>query len=388
MSYRGVVWTLAAISVSLLSAAELLVLVRYAHGHPPGSSMWLIGLEVLCTWVTVGVVLALRVPQNRIGLLVLVLSCFGGVQIAGWSVATAAGPAASTAMDVGAALSAAAQVCGVAGWMMVLPQLLPTGRPLSRRWAVGVWLAALGVLVTAVAQATTNAGVRQTLAAARTPWPVPAAVGTALSAVGGLLLVTGGVSGIVTLFLRWRRSAADTRQQLKWIVVAAALVAVLFVGQALLPSSLPAWGGDLLWCVIGASFPVAIAIAVLRYRLYDIDRLISRTLGYAVVTGLLIAVYLAVVTVTTRLIPSSTSFGVAASTLAAAASFAPLRRRVQRRVDHRFNRTRYDASRAVDRFAGQLRHQVDLVKVQADLINVTAATVAPAFASIWMQPPT
>jgi hypothetical protein len=164
-------------------------------------------------------------------------------------------------------------------------------------------------------------------------------------------------------------------------------VLVLYVGQAVEPGSVPAWAGDMLWFVIGAAFPVGIAVAVLRYRLYDIDRVISRTLGYAMVTGLLVAVYLGVVTVTTRVIPLSTSFGVAASTLTVAALFTPLRRRVQRRVDHRFNRSRYDAGRAVDRFATQLRQSVDLGHVQADLLAVTATTLAPAFASIWLQSP-
>jgi hypothetical protein len=135
-----------------------------------------------------------------------------------------------------------------------------------------------------------------------------------------------------------------------------------------------------------AALPVCIGVAILKYRLYEIDRLISRTLSYAVVTGLLIAVYVGMVALTTRALPLSSSVGVAASTLAAVALFTPLRRRVQRIVDRRFNRTRYDAEATVAAFTARLRDSVDLDTVRADLVDVVNRAVEAAHVSVWIRP--
>jgi hypothetical protein len=134
------------------------------------------------------------------------------------------------------------------------------------------------------------------------------------------------------------------------------------------------------------SVPVAIAVAVLRYRLWDLDRLISRTVTYAVVTGLLVLPYLAIVAATPRLVAGSGSLAVAAATLAAAAAFQPLRRRVQDLVDRRFNRRRYDAARTVDAFAARLRDQIDLDALNAELLSVVDQTMQPTRASLWLRP--
>jgi hypothetical protein len=129
---------------------------------------------------------------------------------------------------------------------------------------------------------------------------------------------------------------------------------------------------------------VAVFVAVVRYRLYDIDRVISRTLSYALVTGVLVGCYVGVVALATRLLPFSSSVGVAASTLAVAALFQPVRRRVQAGVDRRFNRARYDAARVVDSFADRLRDEVEPDLVRADLLSVTARAVAPTTVSLWV----
>jgi len=128
------------------------------------------------------------------------------------------------------------------------------------------------------------------------------------------------------------------------------------------------------------------AVAVLRYRLYDIDRLISRTLSYGVVTAVLLGVYVTVVTASTRLLPDGSSLAVAGSTLAAAALFQPLRRRVQTVVDSRFNRTRYDADRTVEVFTRRLREEVELDAVRADLLGVVHETLKPTTAGLWLRP--
>jgi hypothetical protein len=133
--------------------------------------------------------------------------------------------------------------------------------------------------------------------------------------------------------------------------------------------------------------PLGVAVAVLRYRLWDLDRLVSRTVTYAVVTGLLVVPYLLILPAATRLAGSSGSLAVAAATLAAAAVFQPLRRRVQDLVDRRFNRRRYDAARTVAGFATRLREQVDLDALAAELLAVVDQTMQPTQASLWLRPP-
>ena len=134
------------------------------------------------------------------------------------------------------------------------------------------------------------------------------------------------------------------------------------------------------------ALPIGIGVGILKYRLYAIDRLISRTLSYAIITGLLVSVFAGIVLLMTRVLPFSSPVGVAASTLAAAALFNPLRRRVQRLVDRRFNRARYDAQSAVAGFSGRLRDAVDLDTISGELLDVVGQTIAPAHASIWIKP--
>jgi hypothetical protein len=135
-----------------------------------------------------------------------------------------------------------------------------------------------------------------------------------------------------------------------------------------------------------AGIPVACAVAVLRYRLYEIDKIISRTLAYAIVTGLLVGVYAGLVLLATRVLPVDGSVAVAASTLAAAALFAPLRSRVQRLVDRRFNRTRYDADQTLTAFAARLKDAVDQDAVRADLLRVVQRSLEPTHAAVWLKP--
>jgi hypothetical protein len=135
------------------------------------------------------------------------------------------------------------------------------------------------------------------------------------------------------------------------------------------------------------SLPLAIAVAVLRYRLWELDRLVSRTVTYAAVTALVLIPYLLVLPAATRLAGNSGSLAVAAATLAAAAAFQPLRRRVQQAVDRRFNRRRYDAARTLEAFAARLRDQVDLGALHGELLGVVDQTMQPTHASLWLRPP-
>ncbi len=187
------------------------------------------------------------------------------------------------------------------------------------------------------------------------------------------------VGSIARQVVSWRRSAGERRQQLKWLLSGAVVFAVLGVPSLGVTSSL--------WKVMTLGFaalPVAIGIGILKYRLYEIDRIISRTLGYAIVTGLLIGVYAGLVLLATRVLAVHGAITVAAATLAAAALFTPLRRRVQRIVDRRFNRARYDADQTVAAFAARLQGAVDLDTVGTDLTGVVHAALEPAHVSVWI----
>jgi hypothetical protein len=189
--------------------------------------------------------------------------------------------------------------------------------------------------------------------------------------------------------LSWRRASGERRQQLKWLASGAAVTIGSAAVGLLLSSTAPSsqageWVINLAWFGL-AALPVSMGVAILRYRLYEIDRIISRTLAYAAVTGLLVAVYAGLVLLSTRVLSLSSSVAVAASTLAAAAAFSPLRRRVQHVVDRRFNRARDDADLTVAAFAARLKDEVDLDSVRADLAAMVTRTLEPAHLSVWLR---
>jgi hypothetical protein len=272
--------------------------------------------------------------------------------------------------------------------------LFPDGR-LTRRWKWVLWVYLVLVVVATVGFAANEVG---TLAGQHIQvdlngtYSGPAASTT--GAVGGVLAYGGAGLLLVPLFwpvfaarqaLSWRRSTGERRQQLKWLTSGAVLALAGLALIAFGPSPDQASGRvsrDLAFLALVA-LPLSIAVGILKYHLYDIDRLISRTLAYTLVTGLLIGVYAGIVTLATRVLPFSSPVGVAASTLTVAALFNPLRRRVQRIVDRRFNRARYDAETVVAAFAARLKDAVDRDLVRDDLAGVVRQTLEPAHVSVW-----
>jgi hypothetical protein len=191
---------------------------------------------------------------------------------------------------------------------------------------------------------------------------------------------------LVSQVSSWRRSSGERRQQLKWVMAGAA---VCLVGLG--PASLLG-GAAGLWGVVGTvgtvcilALPVSMGVAILKYRLYDIDRIISRTLAYAILTGLLVGVYAGLVLLATQVLGFHGTVAVAAATLAAAALFSPLRRWVQRAVDRRFNRARYDADQTVAAFAAGLKEAVDLDSIRHDLAGTVHQALEPAHVSVWVS---
>ncbi|HSO55379.1 MAG TPA: hypothetical protein VL330_22175 [Actinomycetes bacterium] len=208
---------------------------------------------------------------------------------------------------------------------------------------------------------------------------------------GAVVLLTVPVA-CGSLVVRFRRARGLERQQLRWLAFAAGLAsvgAVLVLAGTSLPTSpslteaLITWGAGV--CLV--LLPLAIGAAILRYRLYDLDRIISRTLAYGLLTLLLGLAYAAVVLGLGRLLPEGSSLVVAAATLAVAAIFQPVRRRVQALVDRRFNRRRHDAARTIADFSARLRDQVDLGTLTGELLAVVDQTMQPASASLWLRPP-
>jgi hypothetical protein len=197
------------------------------------------------------------------------------------------------------------------------------------------------------------------------------------------VLVACWLASIASQALSYRRSSGIRRQQLKWLLAGSA-VTPAGLGLAVLLRGFP-WA-NAIGVIAFLALPVSIGVAVLRYRLFDIDRIVSRTLAYAIVTGLLVGVYAGLVLLTTEVFGFHTPVAVAASTLAAAALFSPVRRRVQRLVDRRFNRARYDAETTVAAFADRLKDAVNLDAARDDLAQTVHQALEPAHLSVWVSP--
>jgi hypothetical protein len=265
--------------------------------------------------------------------------------------------------------------------------LLPDGRLRSRRWRVVVAASVTGVAMTLLAGSLVP-GPLDNLPVADNPFGLAGPAGTVagvLAVIGVLLHTVSLPVAAVCVLLQFRASSGVERQQMRWVAAGAAggvagLLLAVPGGLGLLPNATSSVVFPALLCS-----PVAIAVAVLRYRLWDLDRLVSRTVTYALVTGLLVLPYLLILPAATRLAGDAGSLVVAAATLAAVAVFAPLRRRVQKRVDRRFNRRRYDAAGTVEAFAARLREQVDLGALSAELLAVVHQTMQPTHASLWLH---
>jgi hypothetical protein len=202
------------------------------------------------------------------------------------------------------------------------------------------------------------------------------------------LLVVCWAGSIAGQAASYRRSYGERRQQLKWLLAGTAIVGVsipLAVWLSGRHGVLVGLAAGIAGAFGQLAIPVCMGVAILKYRLFDIDRLVSRTIGYAIVTGLLVGTYAGIVLLTTHVLKVHVPVAVAGSTLAMAALFNPVRRRVQRAVDRRFNRTRYDADQTVAAFATRLKDAVDLDGVRDDLAGVVNQALEPAHVSVWIS---
>ena len=327
-----------------------------------------------------GFVLASRRPRNPIGWLNLAAALTLGLRSFADQYEQRALVAAPGSLPAGLwALWVSTWIWPISLAMLAFLFLLfPTGRLRSRQWRPAAWFVGAVFALSTVAL----------MAGATREWANPSAsfsqlvnppVLAAMVICFPAALVVSGSAIVV----RFARSAGEERLQLKWFAAAAVLVVATFI--ALILTNSDSVVVAILTNLALLCLNAAIAIAILKYRLYEIDRIISRTLAYTIVTGLLVGLYAGLVLLATRVLSFSSPVAVAASTLVAAALFSPLRRRVQRVVDRRFNRARYDADQMVTAFAARLKDSVDLDAVQADLASAVQRALEPAHVSMWMN---
>ena len=346
------------------------------------------GGVIVLTFAGVGLVIARRQPGNPIGWMMVVFTLvyvLGGAAnyyaVLFYRLGHRGLPLATLAL-----LLSAVQVPSFA-MVPVVILLFPDGRVPGRRWRgavrayAGLVALVMALILAEAAAALAGHSVRLsptgnlTSSSHLAQWLANPPAWLIVPVVGAIVII--GLSFVGHQVLSWRRADGDRRQQLKWLacsgaVAAASLLLAAAAGVAGLLAGL-------------AALPVGIGVGILRYRLYDIDRIISRTLAYALVTGMLAGVYTGLVLLATKVLSVHTPVAVAVATLAAAALFNPVRRRVQNIVDQRFNRARYDADRIIAGFAARLKDAVDLDAVRADLASSVQQTLEPAHISVWIR---
>lgn len=355
--------------------------------HAPAG--FLILVPVAIAFASVGLLLVSRRSTNSIGWLYGGIGALSAAELLGSQYATYAlltAPGSMPRPELGAWVYAwsGAVVATVSATFVLL--LFPDGRPPSRSWRPVVWLALLTVAFVWIFAAF-GRGRLSIAAYAENPFGIIDLTSLQLVFIvgAGLLIATIGLSA-ASLAARYRRASSDLRQQIKWIAYAATLHGLAFAFYALF--LLETGFGTEIVALIAVFIPVATAIAVLRYRLYDIDVLIKRTIVFGATSAAIAAAFLlGIVTVQLVLRPftAGSELSVAASTLLSLALFQPIRRRMQDAVDRRFDRARYDAARTLDGFAGRLQDEIDLDSLRAALLAVVGETMAPAQASLWLR---
>ena len=390
---RRLAWALTAITVALAAATAALAIADDGTRLPAaeGGSVDALGELMFAVMVVafggLGALLATRRPRNPIGWILVVSALSLGVSgiARGWCVrAFYADPGSQPPPDLLLWVGNWIWVFGFPPLITVLLLLFPDGRLPSRRWRPVGWAVGATLTMLAVGFAF-EPGSLDDFPRVDNPFGIEGGIGRAVDAVqaaGFAALFVGAIGSAAALVVRFRRSHGVERQQLKWMAAAAALVVAAWLTYSLL---------DQLFGVNGAFFlpifllaiPAAATVAILRYRLYDLGRIVNRTLVYLALSGTLAATYLGLVLLLGLTLGES-NVAIAISTLAVAALFRPARARIQAAVDHRFYRRRYDASRTLEAFGGRLRDEVDLDALQAELVGVVGQTVQPAHVTLWL----
>lgn len=342
-----------------------------------------------------GVLIAVKNPGNRIAWLFFVVATW--IVISGATIAFIGEyqgpPSPVRAWDVlNIMFGNVGYFIGLLVPLILFFYLFPDGRFLTRRWSWAGWVALISSSLAVFSQvAATEVGPSQD----EVDWTVSNPIGL----LEGVELETGLVAGIFgiglmaiaagaipALIVRYVRANATVRDQIKWVVYAAVVVGAGFVVSVVFGDAVPGWVSELGFYSLVTVFPVSVALAITRYRLYEIDRIFSRTVAYLLVVGLLGLVYLAgAVWLPSRLIGEQRPVFVAATTLAMAALFNPLRKTILTQVDRRFNRARYDSHRVLEEFTADLGNATDVDQLAQDSLELVSRTMQPASAGIWIK---
>jgi hypothetical protein len=393
-------WSLAGLCVAMFLASIVLHVLAHSSQEPTSTGDTLSELLIFLSFLAfpmVGALITSRHPKNPVGWICLAVGLFWTLIFLGASI-PGSGPYPVTI----AALTQAIWIppVGLLGIYLIL--LFPDGKLPSRRWRPLAWLSGV-VMVLATLGITFSPGPLEGHPGVRNPLGlegIPPWVATA-GIVILLMLPMCMLASALSLVLRYRRSGGEERGQIKWIAFAASVVGLLYL--ITMVSSLTysgPWGGagTPLWLgllqqaslVSFTAVPIAVGFAVLKYRLYDIDILINRTLVYGSLTAALVALYLGGIVVLqgvfVALTGEKSTLAIVASTLLIAALFTPLRRRIQGFIDRRFYRNKYDARKTLEGFSARLRDETDLGTLRDDLTSVVRETMQPAYVSLWLRP--
>jgi hypothetical protein len=355
-------------------------------------------VTLVVAFSVVGALVASQRPENPIGWIFCAAALFQGLNVFGWEYATYALLTKPGSLPLGAEVAWLAQwdwAPGLGLILVFLPLLFPDGRPPSRRWRPVAWLGAASIgmiVVPTMILLWPDRGAELMRPQGPAEQGGSHALFVVIEFAGFPLMLLAGLAAVVSLFVRFRRARGAERQQIKWFASAAALTLVFtFVFEQATNAESGLLGVILatLTVLIVPSIPVATGIAILRYRLYDIDVVINRTLVYGSLTAALALVYFGGVVSLQYVFSTLTSEGsqlvVVASTLVIAALFSPLRRRIQAFVDRRFYRKKYDAARVLEAFSARLRDETNLDQLNGDLVAVVRETVQPGHVSLWLR---
>jgi hypothetical protein len=396
-----IAWSLCLLCVALAVAGLILALL---NGRTLGEIFLAWDgptIANLLTWTVsfsiIGALIASHRPENPIGWIFLAEGFCYGLLSAGDEYAIYALLTNPGALPLGAEASWLGQWIWAPGLglsLVFLPLLFPDGHPPSHRWRPVGWLGGLSIGLTVVSSTILLWPERgpALLTGDENPSHV---VNVLVGFIALPLMLLAGLGAVISLFVRFRRTRGHERQQIKWFASAAALtlVCISVFGQSTL-RGLPGVIVALSFLLVIPSIPIATGIAILRYRLYDIDLIINRTLVYGSLSASLALVYFGGVATTQAIFRALTGqeqqpqLAVVVSTLAIAALFMPLRRRIQSFIDSRFYRRKYDARKTLEAFSAKLKDETDLDALSGDLVGVVRETMQPAHVSLWLRPDT
>jgi hypothetical protein len=361
--------------IAVLSMVGIVLAVLRGPLAGTGDSLWPLSW---LAWPAAGWMVLIGRPGNRIGALSLGVGATIGLAFGLQSIVLDVGPLAAAWIEL------TYTVLGVAPWLLIVAILItfPTGS-YAGRWetilgrslnVVGVW-ALIGFTISP--EPLVDTGLANPLAL-----PELSGLAVITNESGFFLVVILGLGALARLFVRGRRSTGVERQQFRWLLLGGGVFVLISGAGQFLPENS---SGELIWLLGGWAIPISIGVAVIRYRLFEIDRIISRTIGYVLVVGSLAVVWVGTVTLLTSVMPAESPLAVAGSTLAVAALFNPLRRRVQDWVDRRFNRSRYDAQRVLDHLSASMRDEIDPESVREQWLGAVVGTMQPAAVAVWVK---